>query len=356
MIRNIFLYLDRTYLLQNAALKSLWEMGLELFRDVIIGDHDVSKKTIDMLLDQINQERYFIFNDCDGNLVSKNLIGSTTRMLLDLSVYLAKFENPFLESTTLYYTRQSASMIEEIVSNSDSIGDAVADYLLHVEASLELENSKCTGGYLDPLTRKPVANVLQNVLIVNHCNTIIDAGLDDLLSGDRINDLKRMFELLQRVAMLDHLKLKLSLHIQDKCALIVGGPKQEKEQDANMIKSLLELKARMDAVALKSFSSMDTFVHAAKEAFKVSINKRQNKPAELCAKFIDRLLKSTKGTSEQEIDLQLDGCFELFRLIQCKDVFEAFYGKDLARRLLLSKSASFDAERSMLSKLKIGMS
>uniref|UniRef100_A0A452TQJ6 Cullin family profile domain-containing protein n=1 Tax=Ursus maritimus TaxID=29073 RepID=A0A452TQJ6_URSMA len=35
-----------------------------------------------------------------------------------------------------------------------------------------------------------------------------------------------------------------------------------------------------------------------------------------------------------------------------KDVFEAFYKKDLAKRLLLGKSASVDAEKSMLSKLK----
>ena len=38
-----------------------------------------------------------------------------------------------------------------------------------------------------------------------------------------------------------------------------------------------------------------------------------------------------------------------------KDVFEAFYEKDLAKRLLLGKSASFDAEKSMLLKLKQGM-
>ena len=37
-----------------------------------------------------------------------------------------------------------------------------------------------------------------------------------------------------------------------------------------------------------------------------------------------------------------------------KDVFEAFYKKDLAKRLLLSKSASYDAEKSMLLKLKQG--
>ena len=37
-----------------------------------------------------------------------------------------------------------------------------------------------------------------------------------------------------------------------------------------------------------------------------------------------------------------------------KDVFEAFYKKDLAKRLLVGKSASHDAEKSMLSKLKQG--
>ncbi|GJT67096.1 cullin-4-like protein, partial [Tanacetum coccineum] len=35
--------------------------------------------------------------------------------------------------------------------------------------------------------------------------------------------------------------------------------------------------------------------------------------------------------------------------IEGKDVFEAFYKKDLAKRLLLGKSASIDAEKSMIS-------
>ena len=41
-----------------------------------------------------------------------------------------------------------------------------------------------------------------------------------------------------------------------------------------------------------------------------------------------------------------------FRFIHGKDVFEAFYKKDLAKRLLVGKSASVDCEKSMLSKLK----
>lgn len=49
----------------------------------------------------------------------------------------------------------------------------------------------------------------------------------------------------------------------------------------------------------------------------------------------------------------LMSCILLFNI--GKDVFEAFYKKDLAKRLLVGKSASVDAEKSMLSKLKHGM-
>ena len=39
-------------------------------------------------------------------------------------------------------------------------------------------------------------------------------------------------------------------------------------------------------------------------------------------------------------------------MAQGKDVFEAFYKKDLAKRLLLGKSASADSEKGMITKLK----
>ena len=96
------------------------------------------------------------------------------------------------------------------------------------------------------------------------------------------------------------------------------------------------------------------------------------------AKYIDTQLKSgNKEWSDEELDNLLDNVMVLFRYIHggrgfcshrrktvCldfllylytgKDVFEAFYKKDLAKRLLLGKSASFDAEKSMLLKLKQG--
>lgn len=68
-----------------------------------------------------------------------------------------------------------------------------------------------------------------------------------------------------------------------------------------------------------------------------------------------QLRSGNKGVSEEELDQLLDKIMVLFRYIHGKDVFEAFYKKDLAKRLLLGKSSSIDIEKSMISKLKSGI-
>ncbi len=43
----------------------------------------------------------------------------------------------------------------------------------------------------------------------------------------------------------------------------------------------------------------------------------------------------------------------IFRYVEDKDVFQKFYSKQLAKRLVYQNSASDDAEASMISKLKV---
>ena len=61
-------------------------------------------------------------------------------------------------------------------------------------------------------------------------------------------------------------------------------------------------------------------------------------------------------SDDAELDRQLDQVLDLFRFVHGKAVFEAFYKNDLARRLLMKRSASNDAEKSMLTRLKNGLS
>jgi cullin 3 len=57
--------------------------------------------------------------------------------------------------------------------------------------------------------------------------------------------------------------------------------------------------------------------------------------------------------SDDEVDSVLDKTITLFRFITEKDSFERYYKSHLARRLLLNRSVSDDAERGMLAKLKV---
>ncbi len=59
--------------------------------------------------------------------------------------------------------------------------------------------------------------------------------------------------------------------------------------------------------------------------------------------------------SEQEVEAILEKTILLFRFLQDKDVFERYYKQHLAKRLLLNKSVSDDFEKSMISKLKVGV-
>lgn len=79
-------------------------------------------------------------------------------------------------------------------------------------------------------------------------------------------------------------------------------------------------------------------------------------PAAPAAKYVDTRMRGGARAagvgSEEELEAVLDRVMTLFRCLHGKDVFEAFYKKDLSKRLLLGRSASSDLERAMVGKLK----
>lgn len=57
MIRGIALFLDRTYVKQTPHVRSLWDMGLQLFCRHLSSSREVEHKTVTGLLRMIDQER-----------------------------------------------------------------------------------------------------------------------------------------------------------------------------------------------------------------------------------------------------------------------------------------------------------
>lgn len=308
-------------------------MGLEMFRKHITNDAIVQTRTVDGLLELIEKER-------NGEAVNRGLLKSLLRMLSDLSIYKNTFEVKFLQATEQLYAAEGQRLMQEL---------EVPYYLNHVDKRINEEWERCLH-YLDHSTKKPLIQTVEKQLIGEHLLSILSRGLDHLLDENRISDLTLMYNLLGRVKEgLGQLCIHFNQYIKKKGKVIVTNP----EKDNTMVKELLEFKDQMDQVATQCFLRNDRFINSLREAFEHFINQRANKPAELIAKFVDLKLRAgNKEATDEELERLLDKIMVLFRFIHGKDVFEAFYKKDLAKRLLVGKSASVDAEKSMLSKLK----
>jgi cullin-4 len=332
LIRSIFLYLDRTYVIQSANVCSLWAMGLQLFRKHLEAATELPPKIVAGVLALVQKERA-------GDMVKRQLMRNLLRMLWHLQIYSPLFETAFLEASKAFYLEEGHVKIAQL---------DVPSYLLHVERRLQEENER-VGHYLDAQTRKPLVAVLDCTLLEVHVQDILDKGLETLIAQHRVSDLQRLYVLLGRVNGLSQIKTGFGALVRRVGTEIV----MNEERSGEMVKDLLDLKSNMDVVLEQAFESNEELGHALKDAFEALINVRQNKPAEHVAKYIDAQLRSGgKGVSEQELEALLDRVLTLFRFIQGKDVFEAFFKKDLAKRLLLNKSASIDAEKSIISKLK----
>uniref|UniRef100_A0A8C2YNQ1 Cullin-4B n=1 Tax=Chinchilla lanigera TaxID=34839 RepID=A0A8C2YNQ1_CHILA len=289
MIRSIFLFLDRTYALQNSMLPSIWDMGLELFMAHIISDQKVQNKTIDGILLLTERER-------NGEAIDRN-----------------SFEQWFLE---------------ELMQERE-----VPEYLHHINKRLEEETDRLIT-YLDQTTQKS----LIATLLGEHLTAILQ------------KDLSLLYQLFSRVQGGVQVLLQQWIeYIKTFGSTVVVNP----EKDKTMVQELLDFKDKVDHIIDICFLKNEKFITPVKEAFEAFINKRPNKPTELTAKYVySKLCAGNKEGTDEELGKMLDKIMIIFRFICGKDVFEAFYKKDLAKRLLVGKSASVDAEKSMLSKLK----
>lgn len=342
-IRSIFLYLDRTYIVQgkHPDTRSFWHMGLVLFRKHFSTTSDVQKRTVDSLLSLINRER-------DGETIDNSLLKNLLSMYNDIGTYDQAFEKPFLASTNKYYEHEAATSIVHLT---------VPAFLKHAERRI-LEESDRAIRILSTRTKRPLISTVEKRFVVDHVKTILEKGFNTMCDADRKDDIKRCFTILSRAnehmsnsseSALELIRARLIAYVKNVGCTIV----MDREKDSQMVDLLLDLKSRLDNLVSYSFDGIETYYNAVNLAFESFVNGRENKPAELIAKFVDGILRTgNKGFSEEELENTLDRALMLFRFIDGKDVFEAFYKKNLAKRLLYDKSASLDLEKSMISKLK----
>ena len=372
-IRSIFFFLDRSYLL-HSGLPSISEMGIHDFQTQVFSDMSIKPTVLQGACDLVKEERT---KQHSSN--NQNMLCNAVKMFHVLSVYSSSFEPKMLAESQEYYNSWS----EQTVASTD-----LAGYVEMCDKIFREEMLRCERWGLDATTKKQLENYLEEIVVNDREKRLLDTeDIGQLLSQGRLKSLHQLYLLLERRRSGEKLRPAFEAYIVTQGSEIVFDETREQE----MVVRLLEFKKKLDQTWEHSFEKHIGLGHTLREAFETYINKskRSNmtwgtdnpKPGEMIAKYVDMVLKGGAKTvrasgaapeivarfTEQdgevssedentEITKQLDQVLDLFRFVHGKAVFEAFYKRDLARRLLLGRSASSDAEKSMLTRLKSGKS
>eukprot|EP00698_Gefionella_okellyi_P002956 TRINITY_DN12798_c0_g1_i1.p1 TRINITY_DN12798_c0_g1~~TRINITY_DN12798_c0_g1_i1.p1 ORF type:complete len:751 (-),score=174.57 TRINITY_DN12798_c0_g1_i1:20-2224(-) len=343
MFRDILMYMDRTYVPQHKV-PSVYDLGLILFREHVARHDRVRNRLRKIILGTVQRERA-------GEAIDKLAIREVTKMLLELgvnsrSVYEDDFEKHFLDESTLFYKRESGHYIS---SNTCS------EYLQKAARRLEEEVTRVEH-YMDAATENKIREVVEREMLSAHMQTLLhmeSSGLVWMLRNDQIQDLQRMYSLFRRVPRgLQEIRATMCSDLEDTGTAFVNDQERCKQPE-QFVQGLLDMKRKYDVIWKTAFKEDTSMRKGVEETFTKFLNKNKHSP-EFLSLYIDEVLrKGVKGISDEEMDKLLDDILTLFQFLEDKDVFERYYKTHLAKRLLLGRSASDDAERSMISKLKV---
>lgn len=132
-----------------------------------------------------------------------------------------------------------------------------------------------------------------------------------------------------------------------------GGGSNEVSE---FIERLLEIQNKYQDLVTDAFQGDAEFQKAMTEAFQEFVNKQseKNTTAQLISVYVDDFLRERAAQQpEESVDRRFEEILRLLHHVIDRDLFQEFYRKQLAKRLLMGGSAlNEDAEKSFILKLK----
>uniref|UniRef100_A0A8V0XHD8 Cullin-2 n=1 Tax=Gallus gallus TaxID=9031 RepID=A0A8V0XHD8_CHICK len=265
---------------------------------------------------------------------------------LPLKFYQEIFECPFLNETGEYYKQEASNLLQE--SNC-------SQYMEKVLGRLKDEEMRCRK-YLHPSSYGKVIHECQQRMVADHLQ-FLHAECHNIIRQEKRNDMANMYTLLRAVSSgLPHMIQELQNHIHDEGLRATSNLSQE-NMPTQFVESVLEVHSKFVQLINTVLNGDQHFMSALDKALTSVVNYREPKSIckapELLAKYCDNLLKkSAKGMTENEVEDKLTSFITVFKYIDDKDVFQKFYARMLAKRLIHGLSMSMDSEEAMINKLK----
>ncbi|XP_042672722.1 cullin-2 isoform X1 [Centrocercus urophasianus] len=359
----------------NEPLMEIGELALDMWRKLMI--EPLQAILIRMLLREIKnpstpsssqaeyQLKHFCFNTTGGRQdlefdrcgedpnqkVIHGVINSFVHVeqykkKLPLKFYQEIFECPFLNETGEYYKQEASNLLQE--SNC-------SQYMEKVLGRLKDEEMRCRK-YLHPSSYGKVIHECQQRMVADHLQ-FLHAECHNIIRQEKRSDMANMYTLLRAVSSgLPHMIQELQNHIHDEGLRATSNLSQE-NMPTQFVESVLEVHSKFVQLINTVLNGDQHFMSALDKALTSVVNYREPKSIckapELLAKYCDNLLKkSAKGMTENEVEDKLTSFITVFKYIDDKDVFQKFYARMLAKRLIHGLSMSMDSEEAMINKLK----
>ncbi|XP_021541705.1 cullin-2 isoform X2 [Neomonachus schauinslandi] len=332
----------------NEPLMEIGELALDMWRKLMV--EPLQTILIRMLLREIK-------NDRGGEDPNQKVIHGVINSFVHVEQYKKKFplkfyqeifESPFLTETGEYYKQEASNLLQE--SNC-------SQYMEKVLGRLKDEEIRCRK-YLHPSSYTKVIHECQQRMVADHLQ-FLHAECHNIIRQEKKNDMANMYVLLRAVSTgLPHMIQELQNHIHDEGLRATSNLTQE-NMPTLFVESVLEVHGKFVQLINTVLNGDQHFMSALDKALTSVVNYREPKSVckapELLAKYCDNLLKkSAKGMTENEVEDKLTSFITVFKYIDDKDVFQKFYARMLAKRLIHGLSMSMDSEEAMINKLKAG--